>query len=649
MDWIKRLFGGRQKSFSLKEGYLANLIAGYSSDRDIAKPYPEHTAFFSAVRSKARNIAQVPFRLYRGDVEITDDTKDPMAVLFRLVNPYCSRYDLWESIVTCLEVWGEAFVIKDRETVNNVPVALWPQLPEMIKERVYRNHLVAWELRREGAMVVLYPEEVIHFKYYNPYNYFRGLSPILGGLIEEIKIDGKARAFNRRFFENDGALGTVFRTEQVLTDEQYRRLREQLIEGRTEKQAFKAIIVDGGLDAKNIGASLKDMSFIELRKFAREEVAMVTGVPKAELQLYEDMNYATARTADLNYWKKTLIPLMRKIEDKINQDLLSELGYSGWFDIEATGVLNEEFLQMVDAAHKLYQMGIPLKEINRRLDLGFDENALEEIEAQAVEQITEGKADKEKGLAEKAAKSVFRDEYWRKRIVGVAPFYARASRRVKDYFYSVEQAIIKKVTKGSGAWIRKSEAGEDINLDEIDALFSDERLRGVLFDVLKDTLKYSLKNVAYPSEVEEAVLGRRMNKIKGINETARKEVKERLQQALIDSMREGVPEVERAQIVISAIKDAMNVNEHRARTIARTEVHGVYNEGLWEKTKITKPKRLMWVTARDDRVRDTHENLDGEVIEYGNRFSNGLRFPMDPEGPAEEVINCRCTYLELFE
>jgi hypothetical protein len=50
-----------------------------------------------------------------------------------------------------------------------------------------------------------------------------------------------------------------------------------------------------------------------------------------------------------------------------------------------------------------------------------------------------------------------------------------------------------------------------------------------------------------------------------------------------------------------------------------------------------------WLTQGDDRVRDTHAAIDGERVDIGAAFSNGLRYPHDPVGPASEVVNCRCS------
>jgi uncharacterized protein with gpF-like domain len=55
----------------------------------------------------------------------------------------------------------------------------------------------------------------------------------------------------------------------------------------------------------------------------------------------------------------------------------------------------------------------------------------------------------------------------------------------------------------------------------------------------------------------------------------------------------------------------------------------------------------MWLSMRDEKVRDSHRAIDGEVRNLGEQFSNGLLFPHDPNGPADEVVNCRCDLLAV--
>jgi uncharacterized protein with gpF-like domain len=92
----------------------------------------------------------------------------------------------------------------------------------------------------------------------------------------------------------------------------------------------------------------------------------------------------------------------------------------------------------------------------------------------------------------------------------------------------------------------------------------------------------------------------------------------------------------------------------RAETIARTEAlravnqatHQMFNQavemGLLQQNNIIQE----WNTAKDERVRGTHQAMHGQIRPFGVPFTTGsgasLMYPGDPAGPARETINCRC-------
>lgn len=55
-----------------------------------------------------------------------------------------------------------------------------------------------------------------------------------------------------------------------------------------------------------------------------------------------------------------------------------------------------------------------------------------------------------------------------------------------------------------------------------------------------------------------------------------------------------------------------------------------------------------WLAALDPRTRGSHRHLDGEVVKLDAEFSNGLKYPGDPDGPGSEVYNCRCTLVPVI-
>ena len=80
-----------------------------------------------------------------------------------------------------------------------------------------------------------------------------------------------------------------------------------------------------------------------------------------------------------------------------------------------------------------------------------------------------------------------------------------------------------------------------------------------------------------------------------------------------------------------------------AKRIARTEIHNSHNQGVMRIYNEVGVEYTQWIAAHDNRTRESHLDIDGEIIEMGGTYSNGLRYPGDTSGDIEEWINCRCS------
>ena len=80
-----------------------------------------------------------------------------------------------------------------------------------------------------------------------------------------------------------------------------------------------------------------------------------------------------------------------------------------------------------------------------------------------------------------------------------------------------------------------------------------------------------------------------------------------------------------------------------ARRIARTEIHNSHNQGVMRIYNEVGVEYTQWIAADDDRTRDSHAEINGEIIAMGETYSNGLAYPGDTSGDIEEWINCRCS------
>lgn len=91
---------------------------------------------------------------------------------------------------------------------------------------------------------------------------------------------------------------------------------------------------------------------------------------------------------------------------------------------------------------------------------------------------------------------------------------------------------------------------------------------------------------------------------------------------------------------------------NKATVVARTETIGALNAGRTDSFAAivdAAPElefQQQWLATNDNRTRPTHRAADGQRRRVGQTFDVGsanLRFPGDPLGPADEVIQCRCT------
>lgn len=92
----------------------------------------------------------------------------------------------------------------------------------------------------------------------------------------------------------------------------------------------------------------------------------------------------------------------------------------------------------------------------------------------------------------------------------------------------------------------------------------------------------------------------------------------------------------------------------RGETIGRTEalasLHAAQYEALLQAVEVGALQesqiQRIWQSAGDARVRDTHQDMDGQTVGLRDQFTapdgSRLQYPGDPSAPPELVINCRC-------
>lgn len=109
---------------------------------------------------------------------------------------------------------------------------------------------------------------------------------------------------------------------------------------------------------------------------------------------------------------------------------------------------------------------------------------------------------------------------------------------------------------------------------------------------------------------------------------------------------QGILQGESIPSIVKRTKDIYGRNKASATRAARTATTNAENAGrmnTFERAqRLGIDMEIEWLATPDGRTRSSHRALDGERIQLGEKFSNGLRWPADPYGPASEIWNCRC-------
>jgi HK97 family phage portal protein len=271
---------------------------------------------YRAVRMVAEAAASIPLLLY---VDGKETTVHPLLKLLQRPNAGQTGRELLEHLFAFLMVAGNAYA--ELVTLDDTPRELFSLRPDrMMVVPSKAGWPEAYEYSVGGQSVRLPRESILHVKMFNPGDDHYGLSP-LEAAARSIDTHNAASAWNKAMLDNaarpSGAL--VFASgDGTLTTEQFDRLKAEL-EGTYQGAANsgRPMILEGGLDWKEMGFSPKDMDFIEAKNMAAREVALAFGVPPMLLGIPGDNTYANFAEANRNFWRQSVVPLANRMADAI--------------------------------------------------------------------------------------------------------------------------------------------------------------------------------------------------------------------------------------------------------------------------------------------------------------------------------------------
>lgn len=562
------------------------------------------------------------------------------------------------------------------------------------KSRI-RGYMVHQNQEESGFGVPLQtfkPENIIHVRRPNPSSLLWGLSPFIPGR-KSVLFNRYSTDYLNAFYLKQATPGLALSLDRsVNEDVALRQLRsfESAYQGR--KNQRRTLILPKGVTATTLTHSLSDQKLIDHINQNRETIIALLKVPKHEvgLQTAGSLGSEEYKTALRNFWEASLIPAMKFIEGALTKFFQKELGEGTSFKFDLSGVeaLKEDMKMQAEIAVQLLNAGLTINEVRQRIwkqepstTKGSDDPyilvgklpvfgapaaaapapAIEEPEAKMLPQKTKLTMTPQiENFRNHVVKQLIDEE---ESTLGVL-----AKSAVELLVGMTAEAIDVVLESNKSAPAMKALPPKRVLSRRIQKALS-EKFEEEWKDQVAKTLMKSVElgysqqlQLVFNEKDRAAVEALRERDAKGrriILEARGLEAFDQISKThterIMAAIEKGTAEGQSVSRIMRSVAELLGTPGQlagKAETIARTETLTAVSIGQAAAMKNAKEVipglKKAWLTAGDNRVRDSHAALQGDVVDVDEKFENGLSHPRDVEStdPAE-VINCRCTLLMI--
>jgi HK97 family phage portal protein len=337
--------------------------------------YASSVSVYAAIRLRAEALSRPKLVVYRQSADGTRSAvgpSHPVHQLLERVNPWYTRGDLWRATEIYLDLWGSSFWALERGEEGQWEI--WPLRPDRVSVLADRRQYIRGFVYQGRTGPVAYtPDEMLWIRYFNPLEEYAGLSPMAPARMA-VDMGKDALRFNRNFLRNSAQPDFVLLTNESMTDTEiedfYNRWEARY---RGPGNAHRPAIASFVRDIKTLGLSHRDMDFIQGLRWSLEEVSRTYGVPKPLLSDMERATFSNVNAAERLFWRNTMLPQLRFLEEQLNRMLLPRLGYPDLvveFDQSSIEALREDENSRVTREMQLLDRGVlTINEVRRSRDL----------------------------------------------------------------------------------------------------------------------------------------------------------------------------------------------------------------------------------------------------------------------------------------
>ena len=604
-----------------------------------------------AIKKRAEKVGQVRFILKKGDKVIENDKR-----LDLLYNPnkFFTGPEFWELFQKYKDITGEAFIlmVSDREVFQTRKVTELHLLrPDLVEIEISDNgDITGYKFKPGTASEVKYsPEEIIYSFNPDPSNPLRGESLLKAG-VRAIQTENEISEYHAKILKNGGKVEGVFKFKgSKLSETQIGNLKKQYQkEYAGAKAAGIPLFLGGDSEYQNIGLNPQELSFLEAKKITLADICIMTGVPKSILGSLDDVKYDNAEASRRMFLRETIKPLIENLTAKLDLNLFPEGDLNLSFE-DPTPEDNEYKLKQLETASNVYA----LTQDEKREWLGLEplpngkgQDVLVPFNlsplGQTTDKSTKSAEFKTKDFEHPLADPYIRSKYAELHIKKSDNRENLITNKLNKYFKNQLERIENKLQPDNLKHYRYKGLEDDVFDMTLEIKIAKDEFFPLLEQILKEAGSDAFDLIGTGKEFVLSASIR--NWLDDKVDTFARSINQTTYKALKDAFQASFESNETRKDLIKRIQGVYgDISASRANTIARTEVAGATQKGTDEGYIQADVPIKIWVAVSDSRTRHTHSYADGEERPIDMPFSNGLMFPGDPNGPAEEIINCRCS------
>lgn len=592
-----------------------------------------------------------------------------------------SREDVIEITVGWLKLAGEVFWIMDDTWLvrgaTKTPIII--ARPEDMRPVVdSEGNLSGWFWQNGGGRrTLLIPEQVMHLKYWSPYDDIRGLPEWEAAAIAA-KTDYAQGVFARNIAFNNGDTGPfVIAKAGQPTDPQIRQITEQLRQKRelARRGEMRAVFLSADVEIKEPGIQAVDAAYVAQRLENRHEIYIAFGVPPSFADVVQ--SYSVGSASDrYKLIEETCIPLACKLSsayERVSQMFLGRSPVFAEFDFSGHSTMVQVRAERMDSASKAIDRGMPWTVASDyfRLklprftgdDIGRVPFNLQEIGAVPAPPPSAASAKSMQDACGQIADLFIRravsrrnaeaESMWSRLAKLRKPWEAKCKSKVtKNLMDARRETLSLLAASGMKSMSSKDYSPTDVVFDLASFVAS---LTRDLSQVAMATLEAAgIECWSHELGRDDPFLMPASDTVQAVASRANliKDASTEIHSDILSAVRAGIEAGETMQEISDRVKAAFNgIDATRAATIATTETGYAYETGRSMAMRRAGVKWKQWVTSMDGRERATHAACNGKAVEFDQPFEVGgylMMHPCDPAGGPEEVINCRCICIPLL-